>query len=240
MAIYRNISLSFWEDNKVVDDFTPEDRYFYLYLLTNPHTNLIGCYEISIRQMSHETGYSQKIVEKLLDRMENLHNVIVYSRETKEIFIKNWCKYNWTKSEKLLKNVENVSKYIKNETLKEEMAKKIEIYKKDRVSIPYPYPMDTSVSVSVSDFNINSFINNNNLLINNNILKKLFKEYIKLRETNNFIVSETVAKRLISKLEKADSDEIRKEMLEKAIMNGWKDLYPVETEGKPKQQRRVF
>lgn len=240
MAIYRNISLSFWEDNKVVDDFTPEDRYFYLYLLTNPHTNLIGCYEISIRQMSHETGYSQKIVEKLLDRMENLHNVIIYSRETKEIFIKNWCKYNWTKSEKLLKNVENVSKYIKNETLKEEMTKKIEIYKKDRVSIPYPYPMDTSVSVSVSDFNINSFINNNNLLINNNILKKLFKEYIKLRETNNFIISETVAKRLISKLEKAENDEIRKEMLEKAIMNGWRDLYPVEMEDKPKQQRRVF
>ena len=240
MAIYRNISLSFWEDNKVVDDFTPEDRYFYLYLLTNPHTNLIGCYEISIRQMSHETGYSQKIVEKLLDRMENLHNVIIYSRETKEIYIKNWCKYNWTKSEKLLKNVENVSKYIKNETLKEEMTKKIEIYKKDRVSIPYPYPMDTSVSVSVSDFNINSFINNNNLLINNNILKKLFKEYIKLRETNNFIISETVAKRLISKLEKAENDEIRKEMLEKAIMNGWRDLYPVEMEDKSKQQRRVF
>lgn len=240
MAIYRNISLSFWEDNKVVDDFTPEDRYFYLYLLTNPHTNLIGCYEISIRQMSHETGYSQKIVEKLLDRMENLHNVIIYSRETKEIFIKNWCKYNWTKSEKLLKNVENVSKYIKNEILKEEMTKKIEIYKKDRVSIPYPYPMDTSVSVSVSDFNINSFINNNNLLINNNILKKLFKEYIKLRETNNFIISETVAKRLISKLEKAESDEIRKEMLERAINGKWKDLYPVEQEVKPKQQRRVF
>ena len=119
-------------------------------------------------------------------------------------------------------------------------TKKIEIYKKDRVSIPYPYPMDTSVSVSVSDFNINSFINNNNLLINNNILKKLFKEYIKLRETNNFIISETVAKRLISKLEKADSDEIRKEMLEKAIINGWRDLYPVEMETKPKQQRRVF
>ena len=120
------------------------------------------------------------------------------------------------------------------------MTKKIEIYKKNRVSIPYPYPMDTSVSVSVSDFNINSFINNNNLLINNNILKKLFKEYIKLRETNNFIISETVAKRLISKLEKAESDEIRKEMLEKAIMNGWKDLYPVEMENKSKQQRRVF
>ena len=31
MAIYRNVSLSFWEDIKIVDDFTPEDRYFYLY-----------------------------------------------------------------------------------------------------------------------------------------------------------------------------------------------------------------
>lgn len=240
MAIYRNISLSFWEDNKVVDDFTPEDRYFYLYLLTNPHTNLIGCYEISIRQMSHETGYSQKIVEKLLDRMENLHNVIIYSRETKEIYIKNWCKYNWTKSEKLLKNVENVSKYIKNETLKEEMAKKIEIYKKDRVSIPYPYPMDTSVSVSVSDFNINSFINNNNLLINNNILKKLFIEYIKLREDNNYTLSETVIRRLINKLEQANNDEERKEMIEQAILGKWKDFFAIENEKKTKQQRRVF
>lgn len=238
MAIYRNISLSFWEDNKVVDDFTPEDRYFYLYLLTNPHTNLIGCYEISIRQMSHETGYSQKIVEKLLDRMENLHNVIIYSRETKEIYIKNWCKYNWTKSEKLLKNVENVSKYIKNETLKEEMAKKIEIYKKDRVSIPYPYPMDTSVSVS--DFNINSFINNNNLLINNNILKKLFIEYIKLREDNNYTLSETVIRRLINKLEQANNDEERKEMIEQAILGKWKDFFAIENEKKTKQQRRVF
>ena len=32
MARYRNVSTSFWEDNKVVDDFTPEDKYIYLYL----------------------------------------------------------------------------------------------------------------------------------------------------------------------------------------------------------------
>ena len=40
MAIYRNVQLSFWTDNKVEDDFTPEDKYFYLYLLTNPQTGL--------------------------------------------------------------------------------------------------------------------------------------------------------------------------------------------------------
>lgn len=31
MANYRNISMDFWQDSKVVDDFTPEDRYMYLY-----------------------------------------------------------------------------------------------------------------------------------------------------------------------------------------------------------------
>ena len=52
MARYRNVSTSFWEDNKIVDDFTPEDKYIYLYCMTNPHTNLCGCYEISLKQIA--------------------------------------------------------------------------------------------------------------------------------------------------------------------------------------------
>ena len=62
MAQYRLVQLSFWTDSKVIDDFTPEDRYFYLYLMTSPHTNLSGCYEISLKQMSDETGYSKETV----------------------------------------------------------------------------------------------------------------------------------------------------------------------------------
>ena len=62
MANYRNISMDFWQDSKVVDDFTPEDRYMYLYCMTNPHTNLCGCYEISVKQMANETGLQQRIL----------------------------------------------------------------------------------------------------------------------------------------------------------------------------------
>lgn len=162
MAIYRNVSLSFWEDNKIVDDFTYKDKYFLLYLLTNPHTNLIGCYEISVKQMSNELGLDKSEVEELLTRMEQVHKVILYAEETKEILIKNWHKYNWTKSEKLLKKVESLTKYIKSKKLRSYME---EILKKYMVSIGYPYTMDTSVSVSVSDsdLNINNNININNL-----------------------------------------------------------------------------
>ena len=140
VAIYRNVSLSFWEDNKIVDDFTPEDRYFLLYLLTNPHTNLIGCYEISKKQMSNELGLSLDKVEELLTRMEKVHKIILYASETKEILIKNWHKYNWTKSEKLRKPIKQNIKNIKSTELKQYM-----------VSIGYAYGMDTTDAVPVTD-----------------------------------------------------------------------------------------
>lgn len=112
MAIYRTISMSFWTDNKVVDDFTPEDRYFYLYLFTNPHTNLCGCYEVSLKQMAYEVGYSIDSINMLLKRFEEVHNVIRYSEKTKEVLLLNWHKYNWTTSEKfrkpLLKEISEV------------------------------------------------------------------------------------------------------------------------------------
>lgn len=92
--------MSFWTDSKIIDDFTPEDRYFYLYLFTNPHTNLCGCYEISFRQMVVEVGYSRESIENLVRRFEEYHKVISYSKETKEILLLNWWKHNWTKSDK--------------------------------------------------------------------------------------------------------------------------------------------
>jgi hypothetical protein len=114
MANYRNISLSFWTDSKIDDDFTPEDKYFYLYLLTNPHTNICGCYEISMKQMERETGYNADTCNRLLDRMEHVHDVIRYCKSTKEVLILHWGKYNWSFSDKVKKAVLSVSTHIKN------------------------------------------------------------------------------------------------------------------------------
>ena len=123
MAIYRTIQMSFWTDTKVADDFTPEDRYFYLYLFTNPHTNLAGCYEISIRQMSNETGYSKDTIERLIGRFSTVHEVIEYDPDTKEMLLINWHKYNWTKSadfrKALNKEIENVKNQVFSRFLKD-------------------------------------------------------------------------------------------------------------------------
>ena len=149
MAIYRSIQMSFWTDSKVVDDFTPEDRYFYLYLFTNPHTNLAGCYELSLKQASVETGYSTDSILNLLNRFERVHNVIQYSRQTKEVLILHWHKYNWTLSEKFRKPLKMEIDNVKDDGFREYLTR---LYEGDNtVSIPYPYPMDTTVTVTVTD-----------------------------------------------------------------------------------------
>lgn len=87
MAERRIIYTSFWTDPRVRKNYTPEDKYFYLYLLTNVHTNSCGCYEISMNQMKHETGFDDEMIEHLLWRMEYKHDVIRYDAKTKEVLV---------------------------------------------------------------------------------------------------------------------------------------------------------
>lgn len=176
MALYRTIQLSFWTDSKVVDDFTPEDRYFYLYLMTNPHTNLIGCYEVSIRQISAETGYSKDVVERLLDRMETVHEVIRYSKNEKEVLILNWGKYNWTRSLDLQKALSKQIEGIKTPEYRTFIEKSIEGL--NRVYRGSDDPVETSVTVPIS-------INNNNTSDIENDLD-VIKEIIDYLNTKSF------------------------------------------------------
>jgi hypothetical protein len=145
MAVYRNISLSFWTDTKVEDTFTPEDKYMYLYLLTNPHTNICGCYEISTKQMSRQTGYNIESVERILDRMEKMHGVVRYCKETHEMLIPNWGRYNWTTSEKLVKPITTAINAIKFKPFRDYVSLLFDhIDEIHTVSIPYAYPIDTN------------------------------------------------------------------------------------------------
>ena len=165
MAIYRTISMSFWTDSKVVDDFTPEDRYFYLYLFTNPHTNLCGCYEVSVKQMAYETGYSMDSINMLLKRFKETHDVLRYCEGTKELLLINWHKYNWTTSDKfrkpLLKEIGEIKCKEFREYLQDTADGKDGRYRIDTNCI------DTTVTVTDNN-SITNNINNNINNINNN------------------------------------------------------------------------
>lgn len=94
MSIKRVVNTNFWNDNKVVDLFSPEDRYFMLYLLTNPHTTQLGIYQFNKRIMAFELGYSYESIKVLLDRFETKYKIIKVSQETSEIAILNFLKHS--------------------------------------------------------------------------------------------------------------------------------------------------
>lgn len=146
MANYRNISMNFWQDSKVVDDFTPEDRYIYLYCMTNPHTNLCGCYEVSIKQIANETGYNNDSVERLLKRLDREHNVIRYDVQTKELLILNWFRYNWTGSDKINKPLLADIRKVKCDRFREYLAQRYN--ERDNVAAPYDPATDEKPEIA--------------------------------------------------------------------------------------------
>jgi len=119
MGVYRNVSLTFWTDPKIDDEFSPHEKYMYLYLLTNPHTNLCGCYQIARNQMIRETGLGWEEIRQLLTRMQDVHRVLRYNPETKEILLKNWGRYNWSRSPKVRDAVLLVAAHIRDPEMRE-------------------------------------------------------------------------------------------------------------------------
>ena len=173
MAIFRNVNMSFWTDPKVVDDYTPEDRYFMLYALTNNYTNIIGCYEISIKQMSNDLGYTKDVVENLLKRFKEVHKTIDYDFDTKELMVINWHKYNWSSSPKLDNPLYSSIESVKSDKFHDKLAtiynNRESVNQEDMVLIPYRYGIDTTITITspITISNANAITDTNS--INNNI-----------------------------------------------------------------------
>jgi hypothetical protein len=115
MAIYRQIQTSFWQDDFVLQ-LTPEEKYFYLYLLTNSKTKQCGIYQLPMQVIIMETGYNQETAEKLLRRFVD-YGKVIYNSKTREIGLVNWPKYNPMESPKIRACVERELKEVKDKTL---------------------------------------------------------------------------------------------------------------------------
>ena len=102
----------------MVEMFSPEDKLFMLYLMTNPHTTQLGIYSLNKKIMAFELGYSLDTISVLIDRFETKYNIICFSKETNEIALKNSLKHSIVKGGKpvedlLLKEI----KQVKNKSL---------------------------------------------------------------------------------------------------------------------------
>lgn len=99
-SIKRVVSVDFWTDDTVVDNFSPEDKLFMLYLLTNPHSSQLGIYNINKKLIAFEIGYSPEAVAVLLDRFQSKYGMIRYSETTHEVAVKNYLRHSILKGGK--------------------------------------------------------------------------------------------------------------------------------------------
>ena len=125
MAKHRYINTHFWKDNYIIN-LDPTEKLVYLYLLTNPLTNIAGIYEINLKEIANDTGIIKEIIDTILKRFER-DNKLIYKGGY--IIIKNHLKHQDFKSPKLQSGIAEIIN-----SLPEEIKS---------VCIPYIYGMDT-------------------------------------------------------------------------------------------------
>jgi len=102
----RYINTKFWDDTYIVE-LDPSEKLLFLYFITNPLTNIIGVYEISLRRISFDTGFDKDMVLRILDR---------FTRDNKIKYQDGWIIIkNFIKNQKQSDNPnDNINKGIKN------------------------------------------------------------------------------------------------------------------------------
>jgi hypothetical protein len=187
-----------------------------------------------MKQVVNETGYSMDTIENLIHRFEDFHKVISYSRQTKEILLLNWHKYNWTKSDKFLKSLEKEIQKVKNPEFRSYLWSVLR--GDDTVSIPYGYRMDTSNTVTNTNTVSNS-VNKRGVqggeIINASNLSEPVKEKVLdflayRKEIKKPYKSERSIKSLITQIEKQEQaigSTAVISVIDTSMQNGWQGLF---------------
>ena len=90
MATQRYISTSFWED-LWIRSLDPAERYLYMYMLTNPLTNIAGIYQITIDRIAFDTGYDERTLRPMIERFETAGKAYFFRDEW--ILLPTWPKH---------------------------------------------------------------------------------------------------------------------------------------------------
>lgn len=162
MAKERVINTKFWDDQYIVT-LDPIEKLLFLYLLTNPLTNIAGIYEITTKRIAFDTGIDRDTVLRILNRFEEAGRV--YYRDG-YIIIKNFIKHQAVSEKSKIKA--GIEKILN------ELPDNIKIAL-EGISIPYE-----GISIPYSNTNSNSNTNENSKGLIDYYFKK-FEEKFKVK-----------------------------------------------------------
>ena len=247
MGIKRIVDTDFWTDEKV-ETFTPEEKYFWLYLLTNPYTKQLGIYHITKKQMSFHLGYDIETVSKLLDRFENEHKLIKYVDS--EIAILNFLKHSILKGGKPVEDCLRADlRNVKHKSLIAWVFNQLDDEKVNSTVSGVMTEWKESNKESINDIDNDNDNDNDSIVatIRERIVDVSSKdefdvaldEFRKMRKKIKKPMSDRAEKMLITKLNNLSSDkETQIKILNQSIFHCWQDVYAIKEEPKREEPKK--
>jgi hypothetical protein len=145
VAKQRIVNTKFWDDSYIVR-LNPTEKLLFLYLISNPLTNIAGVYELPLRRVAFDTGVAAEKIESTFKRLEKDGKIVVAS--------------GWLGIVNFIKH-QSLNPKIKQGILTELRRAPMEIT--DRLSIDYQRLCIESDRLSHSNSNLNTNTNSNAL-----------------------------------------------------------------------------
>lgn len=120
MEVFTKVERGYWQDEFILE-LTPEQKFFYLYLMTNNKVNTLGAYVFPLTMSTVELGYNKETVLKLLDHFAQVGKII-WDETTKEVFLLNWPKRNWNRKTATLRALKTDFDALKSPMLREKIS----------------------------------------------------------------------------------------------------------------------
>ena len=166
MANFRQIHVGIWHDPWFLN-LEPDEKLVFIYLFSNPRTNLAGLYEIPLKVISFDTGLTSDQVKTIIDSFIE-DGKIMYQDNV--IWVRNMTKYHESRSDRVQTGIINAVKMIPDCEVKRQYQ-----YHIDTLSIPYTDGIDTS-PYKDKDKELNKKIDKEKE--NNNNLKNLGESFV--------------------------------------------------------------
>jgi hypothetical protein len=230
------VDTDLWNNEDIIANFTAEDKYFWLYLLTNPHNKMCGVLKNSPSLIARDMGLHKDTIVNLIYRFERNHELIYCDKDTNEIFILNWYKYNWTKSPKIVEIIKKEQNEVKSLYICNLINDRISVVlgeKEDTLSIGYRYPTNT---ITNTDDSCNDIFQDYNL---SDKVKDSIIKWLTYKKEKKQTYKDTGLKTLLNKLVeqiKAKGEQNVIDSIEYSISNNWSGIYsPNSKTSKPKE-----
>jgi len=118
------------------EGLNPTEKLLWVYLLTNPHTNMLGIYQISIKRIKFDCGINDETLSKALKRFRNDKKAFFLFEEW--MFLPNWMK-NQSMNTNMVKSARKIYTCLPNtliEWLEGNAFESFESLSKGRVTLP--------------------------------------------------------------------------------------------------------